>query len=84
VTLSVVYAQKKRRQEENDGLECILLSLLDAEYTRYPFYGSRRMTKCLCGCGHAVNRKRVQRLMQKTGLGRDGTRPNTNRPHPQH
>jgi putative transposase len=55
VTRSVVYAHKKRQQEEADGLECILLSLLDEEYTRHPFYGSRRMTKHLCGLGHAVN-----------------------------
>jgi putative transposase len=63
VTRSVVYAQNKRLQKDVDESECVLLQLLDAEYTRHPFYGSRRMTKYLCGLGHAVNRKRVQRLM---------------------
>jgi putative transposase len=84
VTRPVVYAQKKRRQEEVDELECILLSLLDEEYTRHPFYGSRRMTRYLCGLGHAVNRKRVRRLMQKLGLSGMSPGPNTSKPHPQH
>jgi putative transposase len=67
VTRSVVYDLKKRSQKEIDGFECMLLNKLDEEYTRHPFYGTRRMTKYLCGCGYAVNRKRVQRLMQKLG-----------------
>ena len=84
VTRSVVYAQKKCQQEDDDSLECILLSLLDEEYTRHPFYGSRRMTKYLCSLGHAVNRKRVQRLMKKLGLAGMSPGPNTSKPHPQH
>ena len=56
VTRSVVYDQKKRLQKEADEFKCTLLNKLDEEYTRHPFYGSRRMTKYLCGCGHAVNR----------------------------
>ena len=68
VTRSVVYEQKKRLQKDVDESELLLLQLLDEEYTRHPFYGSRRMTKYLCGCGYIVNRKRVQRLMQTLGL----------------
>ncbi len=68
VTRSVAYEQKKRALKAIDEHECLLLQLLDEEYTRHPFYGSRRMTKYLCDCGHAVNRKRVQRLMQTLGL----------------
>ena len=64
VTRSVVYAQNKRQQKDVVESERVLLQLLDEEYTRHPFYGSRRMTEYLCGLGHAVNRKRVQRLMQ--------------------
>jgi putative transposase len=41
---------------------------IDRQYTRTPFYGSRRMTVSLNGAGYAVNRKRVQRLMQLMGL----------------
>ena len=68
VTRPVVYAPKKRPQEEGGELGCILLSLLGEEYARHPFYGSRRMAKCLCGCGHAANRKRVRRTVQELGL----------------
>ena len=84
VTHSVVYAQKKRQQKDVDENDRLLLQLLDEEYTRHPFYGSRRMTKYLCGLGHAVNRKRVQRLMQTLGLVGMAPGPHTSKPHPQH
>ena len=84
VTRSVVYDQKKRPQKAVDELELILLNKLDEEYTRHPFYGTRRMTKYLCGCGYAVNRKRVQRLMQTLGLAGMAPGPNTSKPHSQH
>lgn len=84
VTRSVVYEQKKRLLKTIDEEECLLLRLLDEAYTRHPFYGSRRMTKYLCGCGHAVNRKRVQRLMRTLGLAGMAPGPNTSKPHPQH
>ena len=45
-----------------------LMRLIDEEYTRHPFYGSRRMTLWLSQQGQAVNRKRVQRLMRLMGL----------------
>lgn len=84
MTRSVVYAQKKRPQQEADEFECVLLHKLDEEYTRHPFYGTRRMTQYLCGCGYAVNRKRVQRLMRKLGLAGMAPGPNTSKAHPQH
>ncbi|MBW2187621.1 MAG: transposase, partial [Deltaproteobacteria bacterium] len=46
----------------------LLLVEIDAEYTRHPFYGSRKMVVYLRGKGHLVNRKRVQRLMGILGL----------------
>lgn len=45
-----------------------LMRLIDQEYTAHPFLGSRRLTKWLVEHGEAVNRKRVQRLMQVMGL----------------
>jgi putative transposase len=45
-----------------------LMALIDEEYTAHPFLGSRRITTWLRGEGHAVNRKRVQRLMRRMGL----------------
>jgi putative transposase len=84
VTRSVVYDKKKRLQKEVGELDSMLLQLLDEEYTRHPFYGTRRMTHYLRGCGHIVNRKRVQRLMQKLGLAGMAPGPNTSKAHPQH
>jgi putative transposase len=45
-----------------------LMRLIDEQYTAHPFYGSRKMTVWLQGQGHAVNRKRVRRLMGLMGL----------------
>jgi len=46
----------------------LLMRLLDEQYTRAPFYGSRRMTAWLASVGHEVNRKRVSRLMELMGI----------------
>jgi putative transposase len=67
-----------------DEYELLLLALIDAEYTRHPFYGSRRMVVHLSNAGHQVNRKRVQRLMGILGLAGMAPGPNTSLPHPQH
>lgn len=61
-----------------------LLRLLDEQYTRYPFYGVRRMTAWLHTQGSPVNRKRVARLMQKLGLQGQAPGPQTSRRQPQH
>ena len=45
-----------------------LMRQLDEQYTRTPFYGSRRMTAWLHTQGHVVNRKRVTRLLALLGL----------------
>lgn len=45
-----------------------LMRLLDEQYTRTPFYGSRKMTEWLRTQGFAVNRKRVSRLMETMGI----------------
>jgi len=39
-----------------------LMVLIDEEFTRHPFIGTRRMVVYLQGLGHTVNRKRIQRL----------------------
>lgn len=45
-----------------------LMRLIDEQYLKTPFYGSRRMAASLRRRGEAVNRKRVQRLMALMGL----------------
>ena len=57
-----------------------LMALIDQQYLKTPFYGSRRMTAWLRNHGHQVNRKRVRRLMQLIGLETIYRRPNTSKP----
>jgi len=45
-----------------------LMRLIDEEYTRHPFYGSRRLADWLTDQGHPVGRDRVRRLMRMLGL----------------
>ena len=80
----MVYEQKKRLLKDVAERDLILLKLLDEEYTRHPFYGTRRMRRYLQDCGYCVNRKRIQRLMQQLGLVGMAPGPNTSKPHPQH
>lgn len=82
VSRATIYAhQRPRLVDEN----CLLLGhLIDEEYTRHPFYGSRKMLIFLKTAGHAVNRKRVQGLMRKMGLAGMAPGPNTSRPQPGH
>lgn len=45
-----------------------LMRLLDEQYTRTPFYGTRKMTAWLNIQGYRVERKRVTRLLRLMGL----------------
>ena len=66
VSRAAVYArQKPKLIVDNDEM---LKRLIDEEYTRHPFYGSRKMVVYLGRCSHTVNRKRAQRLMRTLGL----------------
>jgi putative transposase len=61
-----------------------LMRLIDEQYLKTPFYGSRSMTKHLRRLGYKVNRKRIQRLMRMMGLEAIYPKPKTSRPHPDH
>ena len=61
-----------------------MMRRIDEEYTRHPFYGSRKMVAWLKRQGHAVSRKRVRRLMGRMGLESVAPKPDTSRPAPQH
>lgn len=54
--------------QPEDEYNLTLMNLIDEQYTRTPFYGSRRLTAWLNRQGYFVNRKRVQRLMAKMGI----------------
>src|SRR5208282_3352816 len=45
-----------------------LMRRIDEIYTKWPFYGSRRIVAELRGEAHDVNRKRVRRLMKLMGI----------------
>ena len=61
-----------------------LMRLIDGQYLKTPFYGSRRMTAWLIRQGEAVNRKRVRRLMAVMGLEAIHPGPRTTVPNPDH
>ena len=69
---------------EVDPKELFLMRLIDEEYTRLPFYGSRRMKRQLCGLGYPIGREQVQRLMRLMGLEAIFPGPNTSRRAQEH
>ena len=56
------------------------MGLIDEQYLKTPFWRSRNMTDFLRKKGHAVNRKRTQRLMGKMGFEGLALGPSTSRP----
>jgi putative transposase len=69
---------RKLGSESEGNLE--LMRLIDEEYTRHPFYGTRKMRNYLRRLGHRVNRKRVQRLMGLMRLASIAPRKRTTAP----
>jgi putative transposase len=61
-----------------------LMRMIDEQYLRTPFYGSRRMAAHLAARGEPVCRKRVQRLMRIMGLEAIYPRPRTTTRSPDH
>jgi putative transposase len=53
------------------------MRLIDQQFLKTPFYGSRRMTATLERAGETISRKRVQRLMAVMGLEALFPRPRT-------
>ncbi len=83
VSRATLYAHQNPKVESADDL--LLSCLIDEQYTAHPYYGTRRMVVIISALvGFAVNRKRIQRLMQSMGLQGMAPGPNTSRAHPQH
>ena len=80
VSRSGLYYRPAAVSDEN----LALLHVLDEAYTKYPFFGSRRMTHWVRGLGYPVNRKRIVRLMQELGLAAIYPGPRTSIPNPEH
>ena len=82
VSRATFYAQQQPKPVDQSDL--LISRLIDEEYTRHPFYGSRRMVVFLKRAGHSANRKRVRRLMKQMGLAGMSPGPNTSRARPEH
>jgi putative transposase len=80
VARSSVYYQAAGESTDN----LALMRLLDEQYTRTPFYGVRRMTEWLHTQGHAVNHKRVARLLRVMGIEAIYPRKRLSQPAPGH
>ena len=76
VNRSGLYYVAVGESEEN----LLLMRLLDEQYTRAPFYGSRKMVAWLATQGQAVNRKRVSRLMALLGIEAVYPKPKLSQP----
>jgi putative transposase len=73
------YEPSKVSQEDLE-----LMRLIDEEYMRHPFYGSRKIRIYLKRQGYSVNRKLVQRLMRRMGIQSLAPKPNTSSPRKSH
>jgi putative transposase len=82
VARATFYGRQTPHEESEEDL--LLCGLIDEEYTRRPFYGSRRMVAYLARQGYAVNRKRVQRLMRLMSLAGMAPGPSTSVTDPGH
>ena len=71
-----LYYQPLGESEEN----LHIMRLLDEQYTRTPFYGSRKMTEGLWTKGFEVNRKRISRLMEVIGIEAVYPKPRLSKP----
>ena len=59
-----------------------LMRLIDEEYLRHPFLGSRRMELYLEQVGHVISRQKVQRFMRQMGIEGLGSRPEVDPTNP--
>jgi putative transposase len=88
VSHATFYRQKQIKRQEDESTiakeDILFCRLIDEQYTKRPFYGSRRMVLYVRKQGYSVNRKRVQRLMRTMGLAGMAPGPHTSEPHPEH
>jgi putative transposase len=80
ISRSACYYQPCGEGEYNE----LLMRLIDEEYTRPPFYGSRRLTAWLKRQGHKVNLKRIRRLMKIMGIEAIYQKPNLSKASKMH
>lgn len=81
ISRSGIYYQPK----PVDKKSLLVMNKIDEIYTAYPFYGSRKIAKEVSlQIGEAVNRKRIQGLMQEMGIQALYPKPQLSRNNPAH
>jgi putative transposase len=69
---------------ETSSQDLAWMRLIDEQYLKTPFYGSRSMTLHFRRLGYNINRKRIRRLMRRMGIEAVYSKPKTSRSHPDH
>lgn len=65
--------------------ELLLLRVVDESYTKYPFFGTRKMSSYLkLTKGYDVGREQIRSVYKKLGLHSLSPGPHTSKPHPEH
>ena len=82
VARSSLHAQQSPKVVDKEDLR--ISQLIDEQYTKRPFFGTRRMKTFLRRRGEPIGRKRVQRLMRLMGLAGMSPGPHTSKPGPGH
>ena len=72
------------RPKGENPLNLKLMRLIDEQFLKTPFYGSRQMARHLRRLGYCVGRHRVRRLMKLMGIEAIYQPPRTSDPHPKH
>jgi len=80
ISRSSYYYQPKGESSQN----LQYMRLIDEQYMKTPYFGSRQMTRWLKRQGYPVNIKRIARLMRVMGLQAAVPGPHTSKPHPEH
>lgn len=61
-----------------------LMNKIDREFTRHPFFGTRRLKDHLCGLGYNIGRDKVRSLMQLMGIEAIYPKPSLSAPNCAH
>jgi putative transposase len=72
------------KAEGISALNVELMSKIDREYTERPYLGRPKLTELMRRMGHAINPKRIGRLMRLMDIRGIVPRLNTSKPNPQH
>lgn len=72
------------RSRPMNGRDEVMLNEIDDIFTSCPFYGSRRIRQELMRRGHAVNRKKIRRMMRLLGIQAIYPKKSLSRRNPEH